>query len=330
MKKSSVENQNSNLPSEEKSSNSSQIETVSQQTKQLSITSDLPQEVNDVKQKDGEAKSPSLPSPHQPKKQPEVKSTLDENVPQSKNSSAATATSQKIELRKNLITEQPKENKDPGSELNVNETKKDILHSPSPTDQKENDYLVINMISTASSSQVISDENTTTITVQASSTVNPGQGHQRFYEPGEYYVIVPKDGNTNGGATASTVPLLRLPGDGEPRTVHKQEANCIQCSALVKEELVTEEFVILNIECKCSNTSLLHLDCKDAWLQRNGDKCSRCDKKFTVKSVTLGFSSPQTNSDNSHAPAPQTNSDNSLAPELEVTTWKRTWFCWHD
>ena len=43
MKKSSVENQNSNLPSEEKSSNSSQIETLSQQTKQLSITSDLPQ-----------------------------------------------------------------------------------------------------------------------------------------------------------------------------------------------------------------------------------------------------------------------------------------------
>ncbi|XP_047952550.1 uncharacterized protein LOC125198171 [Salvia hispanica] len=131
MEKSSEGNQNSNLPSEEKSSNSSENVLLSQQTKQLSTTSDLAQEVNDVKQKevDGEAKSdgkeesPPLPSPQQPKEQPEGKSSLAENVSQSENSSAATATTtttpQKIELQKNLIIEQPKENKDPGSELNV-------------------------------------------------------------------------------------------------------------------------------------------------------------------------------------------------------------------
>ncbi|KAG6435413.1 hypothetical protein SASPL_100286 [Salvia splendens] len=290
MEKSSKKNQNSNLPSEEKSSNSSENVLLSQQTKQLSTTSDLAQEVNDVKQKDvdGKAKSdrkeesPSPPSPQQPKEQPEGKSSLDQNVPQLENSSAATATTtpQKIELQKNLIAEQPEENKDPGSELNVNETlasnetKKDILNSPSPKDQK------------------ISDENTTTITVKANSTV------------GQLYVIVEIDDTTNGGAT---VPLLPLPGDSASRTVHKQEATCIQCYALV-----TEESEMLNIKCKCSDTSLLHLDCKEAWLQLKGDKCSHCDQRIIVKSVTLQASfSPQPNTDNSHA------------PELEVSTWKR-------
>ena len=43
MEKSSEGNQNSNLPSEEKSSNSSENVLLSQQTKQLSTTSDLAQ-----------------------------------------------------------------------------------------------------------------------------------------------------------------------------------------------------------------------------------------------------------------------------------------------
>ncbi|XP_047976715.1 uncharacterized protein LOC125218943 isoform X2 [Salvia hispanica] len=295
MEKSSEGNQNSNLPSEEKSSNSSENVLLSQQTKQLSTTSDLAQEVNDVKQKevDGEAKSdgkeesPPLPSPQQPKEQPEGKSSLAENVSQSENSSAATATTtttpQKIELQKNLIIEQ------------------------------ENDDLVINKI-TANSSQVISDENTTT-TVKASSKVNPGEGQLRVYIPGQHYVIVEIDDTTNGGAT---VPLLPLRVDSASTIVHKEEATCIQCNALVTEEWVRQGLAILNIKCKCSDTSLLHLICKEAWLQLKGDKCSHCDQKIRVKSVKLGFSFPQTDSDNSHA------------PELEVSTWKRSCCCWHD
>ncbi|KAL1543034.1 hypothetical protein AAHA92_20052 [Salvia divinorum] len=311
-----VQNQNSSLTSEEKSSNSSENVLLPQQTKQLSTTSDHAQEVNKLKQKDveGEEKSdrkeesPSLPSPQKPKEQPftEGKSSLDENVPksenvpQTENSSAATATAtpQKIES-------QPKENMEPVSELNVNETlasnetKKDILHSPSPTEQKENGDLVINKI-TASSYQVIHGE-------------SHGHVHEEGSQDSQHYVIVEMDDSPNGGATAPTAPLLALPMASASRTIHKQAAVCIQCSKLVTEEVSDP---VLNIMCKCSDTSLLHLSCKDAWSQLKGDKCSQCDQKIKVKSVRLRSFSPQTNSDNSQDP--------------EVTTWKRSWCCWHD
>ncbi|XP_057766309.1 uncharacterized protein LOC130986790 isoform X3 [Salvia miltiorrhiza] len=141
--------------------------------------------------------SPPLSSPQQPKAQPFTKddeSLLNENVPHSENSSAATAISQNVESQ--LMVMKPKENVAPaGSQLNVNETlasnEKDNPHTPSETDiDEETDDP---STGTNASSQVVRSEN------------------RRFFQqaPELYYVTEEIDDNS----TESSLQTVRQIGN---------------------------------------------------------------------------------------------------------------------